>query len=146
MPFRRLALVAVAALALPGCRSDTAPVQSGVFVLTSIDGRPLPTGLSSDPNAVVVVDEELSLDGNGVATRTRAVQGLTPSQVETSTVRYSYTLVDGVLTIGNVLCGPGALCVLHVPEQGVVAGDVLTLMASSSGPALVYRRGSLTLL
>jgi len=73
--------------------------------------RPLPTPRANDPasNGATILHEELILDGQGVATRNTTVQGATPTTPVTATISYAYTLVGNVVTLGNVLCGPGAL-------------------------------------
>jgi hypothetical protein len=135
---------ALAALALVGaCHTTTEPAPPvDVFVLTSIGGRPLPTTrMSGGP---VVLHEELILDGQGVATRNTGTQDPTTSALQTSTISYAYTRDGAVVTLGNVLCGPGALCIQHFPEQGPLVNGTLTLSQPSAvpapGPVLVYRR------
>jgi hypothetical protein len=149
MSMRRLPL-ALAALALvAACHSTTDPAPpADVFLLMTIDGRPLPTTRTNDPasNGATILHEELILDGQGVATRNTTVQGAIPSAQQTSTTSYAYTLVAGVVTLGNVLCGPAALCIQHFPEQGPIVNGVLTLAsapgAPTTGSVLVYRRSS----
>jgi hypothetical protein len=142
---RRLSL-AIAALALgAACHSVTDPAPpADVFLLMTIDGRSLPT--TRVANGPTILHEELILDGNGVATRNTAIQDATTSALQTSTVSYAYTMVDGVVTLGRVLCPFGALCIQHFPEEGPIVNGTLTLSSPSAmptpGPVLVYWRSS----
>jgi hypothetical protein len=148
MSMRHLSLAAALLSLMAACHSATEPAPpADIFQLTSVDGRPLPTTRANDPssNGATILHEELILDERGVATRNTTVQGATPSAPVTATVTYAYTRVGDVVTLGRVLCGPGALCIQHTPEEGPVAGDVLTLSAVPSlvsipGSVLVYRR------
>jgi hypothetical protein len=148
MSTRRLSIVAAVLFMAAACRATTEPPPpADIFQLTSIDGRPLPTTRTNDPSSsgTTILHEELILDARGIATRNTIVQGATPATSQTNTVSYAYTRVGDVITLGNVLCGPGALCILHVPEEGPIVGTVLTLtpvpsMASTAGSVLVYRR------
>jgi hypothetical protein len=112
MSMRRRSLATAVLFVMVGCHSATEPPPPAeVFQLRSIDGRPLPTTRSNDPsaNGVTILHEELILDERGIATRNTTVQGSTPSSAVTSTISYAYTRVGDVVTLGNVLCGPGAL-------------------------------------
>jgi hypothetical protein len=143
---RRTILSLVAALCLGGCHMATQPTSPETFYLESIDGRPLPTSTSTSPTAndLTILWESLLLDGNGTATSQTMVQGASPSQPIQSTIRRTYTLVDGVLTLGNMICGPAELCTAGTPMQGQIAGDVLTLSYLPTPgyppPTFTYRR------
>src|SRR4051812_20715941 len=112
MSMRRLSLAAAVLSLVAACHSPAEPAPPAEFFsLTSIDGRPLPTTRTNDPsaNGATILHEELILDDRGIATRNTTVQGATPSTQVTNTITYAYTRVGGVITLGNVLCGPGAL-------------------------------------
>jgi hypothetical protein len=147
MPMRRLSFAAAVLALAAACHSPTRLVPSEVFLLTSIDGRPLPTSRTGDPHGPLVLHEELILNGQAMATRNTTVQGSTPGIEVATSVSYAYTRVGDVVTLGNVLCGPGALCVQHIPEQGPIDAAGLTLtpvpsISSLSPQVLVYRRSS----
>jgi hypothetical protein len=142
---RRTILSLVAALCLGGCHVATQPTSPETFYLESIDGRPLPTSTSASPTAndYTILWESLLLDGNGTATTHTTVRGASPSEPIQGTIRRTYTLVDGVLTLGNMICGPAELCSAS-PMQGQIAGDVLTLSYLPTpgfpSPTFTYRR------
>jgi hypothetical protein len=147
MLMRPLSLAAALLALAAGCHSATRPSPAEAFELRSVDGRPLPTTRPNDPssNGATILHEELVLDGSGVATRSTTVQGATPSTPTTFVVPYAYTRVGDVVTLGNVLCGPAALCIQHFPEHGPIEGDALTLspvpsLVPTGGSTLVYRR------
>lgn len=142
MPHRWL-LPFIAALALAGCASATAPLTApDVYRLVSIDGRLLPTGTTIAPNAngVTILAEWLILDHKGTATRQRIVPGTAPSTSLTYTLQYAYSLVDSVVTLGQQTCAPNALCVRHIPEQGrLTATGTLSLTSAGAPPVFLYQ-------
>src|SRR4051794_25763442 len=144
MSMRRLSFLAVAVLALAAaCHNTTEPDPSELFLLTSIDGRPLPATRSTD--GATVFSESLVLNGRGVATRNTAVQGSTPNTVVFTSVTYAYTREGDVVTLGDFICTGNVPCPMHPPEQGLIDDAGLTLfpkpsLSSISGPVLVYER------
>ncbi len=144
VPHRRLFQL-VAMITVAGCAPSTAPATSGdVYFLQNIDGRSLPTSTTSAPNAngVTILSEELSLDHNGTATRSTRLR-TAPSTSQLITVQFAYTLVNGVVTLGDQLCAPNALCAIHAPEQGRLTDGMLSLTAlgpvGASSPVFQYR-------
>jgi hypothetical protein len=142
---RRLSLAAAMLTLVAACHSATEPAPSDVFVLTSIDSRPLPTTRSID--GATVLHETLILNGLGVATRHTTVQGSTPNTGVTTSVSYAYTREGDVVTLGDYICIGNVPCALHRPEQGLIDAAGLTLfpkpsLSSVSGPVLVYQRAT----
>jgi hypothetical protein len=148
MSSTRLSLAAAVLSLAAACHSPAEPAPpADIFQLTTIDGRPLPTTRTNDPssNGATILREELILDQRGIATRNTTLQGAAPSATQITTISYAYTRVGDVVTLGNVLCGPGALCIQHFPEQGPIDhNEVLTLTPAPGvpvpGSVLVYRR------
>src|SRR4051812_46796749 len=144
MSMRRLSFLATAVLSLAAsCHTTTEPDPSELFLLTSIDGRPLPATRSSD--GATVFSESLVLNGRGVATRNTAVQGSAPNTVVFTSVTYAYTREGDVITLGDFICTGNVPCPMHQPEQGTMDDASLPLapkpgLSSSSGPVLVYER------
>lgn len=144
---RRPLFKLAALLTLVGCTWSTLP-DSGPdeFDLRSIDGRHLPTSATSAPGAssVTILSEQLNLATDGTATRNRMVQGPTPSTPYLSHARFAYSLVDGVVTLGEQLCAPNELCPMHVPEQGRITDGNLPLAAlgatAGASPVFLYQR------
>ena len=140
----RAALLLVALLALAvGCRTTVEPAQSRVFILMSIDGKPLPAAMPvASSSSVTVLHEELILDSHGVATRNTVIQSATPGG-DLYTSQYSYTEAGGVLTLGEYICTGSASCPHHFTEEGPIGIDALTLTpapgSAAPGAVLVYR-------
>lgn len=141
--------LAAALLSLVGaCHSATEPPPpADIFVLATVDGRALPTTRAANPssNGASILFESLVLGDDGVATRRTTLQESSTSAPTTTIVTYAYTRVGDVITLGNVLCGPGALCIQHFPEQGPIDHGFLTLgpvpsLLPTGGSVLVYQR------
>jgi hypothetical protein len=147
---RRLSFATAMLALVAACHSATKPPPSELFYLMSIDGRPLPTTRSNDPvsDGAPILHEGLILDGRGVATRNTMVQGATPGSFVVTSTSYTYIRNGDVVTIGDIVCGPGVPCPLHSPESGLIDAAGITLMpvpslSSTAGSVLVYQRSPL---
>ena len=142
----RTLLCLATVLTIAGCTHATAPsAPTALYYLKSIGARPLPASAVAAPNmnSVTILAEGLYLDGIGIATRSRTVQGATPGSSQVVISRYAYTLSNDVLMLGDSPCGVADICVAHTPEQGTIFNGTLTLTAVTTGgvaaPAFVYQ-------
>jgi hypothetical protein len=145
MSMKRLTFAAALIALATACHSSTEPALTDVYMLMSIDGRPLPTTKTNAPSAPVVVHEDLAFDAQGVATRTTTTRASNSSVETVNVVSYEYTRAGSVVTLGNYICTSGFPCALHAPEEGTIQNGVLTMttvpsLSSPSGPVYVYQR------
>ena len=136
--------------ALLACGDTTGPsVLAPQYVLSSVDGQPLPTGIGL-PEGFLLLERTLqfshSLDGwdateeKGqvtIRTRIRAPGG----SEDVSVTDYSFVLRDGFMSID--LCPIGAACIAIVPQElsGPLVNGVLILtelVAGRVGPTYRY--------
>jgi hypothetical protein len=131
--FRRIALVATIGFTL-GCHDVSAPPGPHAnYLLTSINGRSLPTFYSPIPEAGTVTYGTLFLDGSGdaVVIEHRREMGADV----TYTLNYTYTISENTIQF-DYDCPPYALCPL--PPKGVFLNSHLLLDMSGGNNALVY--------
>jgi len=136
--------------ALLACGDSTGPSVLAVnYVLTSVDGQPLPTGIGL-PEGFVLQERTLwfgqSLDGWDAAEEKGQVtirsRIRTPGGSEdVSVTDYSFVLRGGILSID--LCPIGAVCIAIVPQElsGPLVDGVLVLtelLAGRVGPTYRY--------
>ena len=131
----KIAVVATAMTAI-GCQDVSGPPSlPATYILGAINGRPLPTALSSFPESPIVLAGSLYLDasGNAGVTELRSTM-LAPGQVTYNT-NYTYTISGNTIQF-HLDCPLDALC--SAPPVGVFKGSHLFLDFSGSGQEIVY--------
>ena len=125
------------------CRAATAPSSApGVFIVASVDGRPLPVlADGSSDSTLMILNEQLWLRGTGTATRFRTVARA--SAVFTQSLTWAYTDHDGVIQFRSPSCGPPEMCTSAA--NGLIVADTLTLTfdvppPTAAGRVFVYHR------
>ena len=135
---------------LLACGDTTGPsVLAPHYVLSSVDGQPLPTGIGL-PEGFLLLERTLqfapSFDGWNAAEEKGQVtvrsRVRTPGGSEdVSVTDYSFLLRDGIMSIN--LCPIGAVCIAIVPQElsGPLVDGVLVLtelVAGRVGPTYRY--------
>ena len=139
-------LVLAAALTM-ACNDSAAPpppeVAPGTYILETINGRPVPTFVSSDQtDTSFVLWATLTLDGAGKAVRTEHYRHVyPPNRTEEGTfiAHREYRIIDDSITVGIFTpCGPLALC--EGNKAGKITGTTLTLAYENpTAPIFLYR-------
>ena len=132
---RKIAVVGTAVAAL-GCHDVSGPpTLPANYLLSSINGRPVPTYLVPMPESPTVMYSTLFLDGagNAVVIEHRQVM-IAPGEV-TYTTNYTYTITDNKIEF-HIDCPFNALCA--APPVGTFVNSHLLLDYSGSGQELLY--------
>jgi hypothetical protein len=138
---RRL-LVVLATVAAAGCADSTAPVRNatGVFVLRSFDGQPLPALTQDYPTLrFFLVADTIVFYGNGEYTESSVirVESTQPPSVNDQGGRSEGTFaIRGDSIDFHLRCPPGALCIMP-PLAWRSADGFTTAYRSTTGLAEV---------
>lgn len=133
--FCKTALVGMIVAAI-GCHDVSGPpTLPANYLLSSINGRPVPTYLAPMPESPTVMYSTLFLDGagNAVLIEHRQVM-ISPGEV-TYTTNYTYTIKDNKIEF-HIDCPLNALCA--APPVGTFLNSHLLLDFSGSGQDLLY--------
>jgi hypothetical protein len=132
---RRIALL-VAIGAIAGCSDSSGPPTRAIYVLETINGRPLPTVFLPIPEAPTILGGSLELDGNGHATiveHRREMTGAEPTYITT----FKYTVSGAQIHFELATpCPPAAICA--APPEGVILNRHLFLDWSNGNGDLIY--------
>ena len=133
---RKTALVGAVIAAL-GCHDVAAPANPPAgYVLAFINGRPVPTTFSPQPDAPTILSADLQLNAFGLASLTERRRETSGNFTEYTT-NYTYTITgDQIQFDYNPPCPPNALCA--APPEGTFAGSNLTLAMYGAHSGVVY--------
>ena len=138
------AFLPVVALTM-ACHESTAPPRtvSGLYVLESVNGRPLPTFVySGQADTTFILSATLTLDGAGNAVRTEHWRYVYPpnrTDEATTTFLREYRIIGDIITVGSFTpCGINALC--EGNKVGKLTSTTLTLAYENpTAPTYLYR-------
>jgi len=132
---RKIAVVGTAAAVLACHDSAGPPGLPAGYMLTTINGRALPTSLAQFPESPVVNWGSLQLDAAGTAVITEnRLTMIAPGNV-TYTTNYTYTIRDGRIVF-HFDCPPTAIC--SSPPVGIFSGSHLFLTYEGADGDLLY--------
>ncbi|MBC7789911.1 MAG: hypothetical protein H7Z74_08185 [Anaerolineae bacterium] len=142
---RQKALLLAAAFTM-ACHESTGPPQtvSGLYVLRSVNGRPVPAFLNaglSDTTFILWATLRLDSAGNAFrAERWRYVYQPNRTDEGTFTIQSEYRIIGKNITVGSFkLCAPNELC--EGNKVGKLTNTTLTLAYESpNAPVYLYRR------
>ena len=134
---RKTALIGIIVSAI-GCHDVSGPPSLPAnYLLSAINGRPLPTYLAPLPESPTVNYSTLFLDGSGnaVLIQNQRVM-ISPGEV-TYTTNYTYTIHDNTIQF-HIDCPPNALAFCAAPPVGTFVNSHLLLDFSGGQNTLVY--------
>jgi hypothetical protein len=133
----RATLLTVAIAAGAACHDASAPLQPVNYVLTSINGVPVPTTMTPIPESPTVLSGSFFLDGGSHAVAHERRRDLSGNEYDWD-VRYRYTITGNVVTFNyDPPCGgPAADCAI-IPK-GTVDGLHLSIDYSGGQNLAVY--------
>ena len=131
-------VLAASIISASACHDVTGPPPlPATYVLASINGRPLPTPFSPVPEAPVILNSTLFLDGTGNAVLTEWQQVMiAPGQVTYST-NYTYTIQDNTIEF-HFQCPPDALALCASPPVGTFLNSHLYLTFGTGDNKVIY--------
>ncbi len=113
------------------------PTLPAGYILTSINGKPLPTTYSAVPEAPVILSSNLYLDGAGnayIAERRQVM--IAPGEV-TYVTNYTYTIRDNTIQF-HFQCPPDALALCASPPVGTFFNSHLFLTFGTGENKVLY--------
>ena len=134
---RQTALVGIIVAGI-GCHDVSGPPGLPAnYLLTSINGRPLPTFLSPIPESPTVNYSTLFLDGSGNAIRIENQRVMISPGEVTYTTNYTYTISGNTIQF-HILCPQDALALCAKPPVGTFVNSHLLLDLSGGSNQIVY--------
>jgi hypothetical protein len=130
--------VLIAAIAsTAACHDSSGPHQPVNYVLSSIDGRPLPTFISPVPESPTVLSGTFFLDGAGHATAFELRRDMSGNEYSL-TVSYRYTITGNVIRFAyDPPCGGPAIdCI--APPNGTIFDSQLLIDFSGGHNTPIY--------
>ena len=135
--FHATLLASVAIVAIAGCHDSSAPLQPVNFLLSNIDGRPLPTTITPIPESPTVLSGSFLFDGGSHAIASERRRDMSGNEYQW-TVRYRYTIAGNVVRFDyDPPCGGPAVDCAIIPK-GTLDGPHLLIDYSGGNNSLVY--------
>ena len=125
------------ALSTGACHETSAPVQTGHYVLSAVDGRSLPTLISAAPQAPTVLSGAFQLASDGHASANELRRDFSGNEY-TFSASYRYTISGNTIQFDyDPQCGGPAIDCAR-PPTGVISGDHLLIDYSGGNNTPIY--------